>query len=202
MIMKEVLNRSSNVDQDLESEDGHGLEREFPFLRYAITHWVSHAEVVEAKQIPQGDLLGLFQWPSNQILQSWARLYQIMDRYSHRCPTPNMTLLHVASRYCLFSVVTVVLDSEDNVDTDSKDSHGWTPLFWAARNGHEAVVRLLLENGADTEMEITGVTPLAAAIENKYEAVIKLLVAKGAKVDYQYSPYVSETRPELSRSRY
>jgi hypothetical protein len=55
------------------------------------------------------------------------------------------------------------------------------------------VVRLLLENGADIEMEITGITPLAAAIENKYEAVIKLLVAKGAKVDYQYSLYVSET---------
>ena len=71
-----------------------------------------------------------------------------MDRFSHRCPTPNTTLLHVASRYCLFSVVTAVLDSEDNVDTDSKDSYGWTPLFWAARNGHEAVVRLLVEKGA------------------------------------------------------
>jgi serine/threonine-protein phosphatase 6 regulatory ankyrin repeat subunit A len=32
---------------------------------------------------------------------------------------------------------------EKAVDVDSKDSEGRTPLWWAARNGHEAVVQLL-----------------------------------------------------------
>jgi Ankyrin repeats (3 copies) len=29
------------------------------------------------------------------------------------------------------------------VDVDLKDKYGWTPLSWAAREGHNAVVKLL-----------------------------------------------------------
>ena len=32
-----------------------------------------------------------------------------------------------------------------------RSSYGRTPLSWAARNGHEAVVKLLLEKGAELE---------------------------------------------------
>jgi ankyrin repeat protein len=68
-----------------------------------------------------------------------------------------------------------------------------SPLHGAAGNGHEAVMSLLLENGADIEMkEVEGGTPLAVAIDNGSEAVIKLLLAKGAKVDYLYWITVSE----------
>jgi ankyrin repeat protein len=38
---------------------------------------------------------------------------------------------------------------EKAVDVDSKDSYGRTPLSWAAQNGHEGVVKLLLEKGAE-----------------------------------------------------
>jgi ankyrin repeat protein len=31
----------------------------------------------------------------------------------------------------------------DDVDADSKDNNGQTPLSWAAASGHEAVVKLL-----------------------------------------------------------
>ena len=42
-----------------------------------------------------------------------------------------------------------------------------SPLHGAAGNGHEAVMSLLLENGADIEMkEIDGGTTLAVAIDN------------------------------------
>jgi ankyrin repeat protein len=39
--------------------------------------------------------------------------------------------------------VVKLLLATDRVDPDSKDSNGRTPLWWAAGNGHEAVVKLL-----------------------------------------------------------
>ncbi|KAE8417808.1 hypothetical protein BDV36DRAFT_283421 [Aspergillus pseudocaelatus] len=83
---------------------------------------------------------------------------------------------------------------------DSKDNSGRTPLLIAARgghksitslslaaeNGHEAIVRLLLEKGADLECKDSkyGQTPLSLAAENGHEVVVKLLLGIGkAKPD-------------------
>jgi hypothetical protein len=55
------------------------------------------------------------------------------------------------------------------------------PLSWAAGNGNEAVIRLLLENGANLESrDDGGRTPLSWAAQNGHEAVTKLLLKKGA----------------------
>jgi ankyrin repeat protein len=49
-------------------------------------------------------------------------------------------------------------------------------------NGHEAVVKLLLEKGAELETkDKSGQTPLSLAAENGREAVVKLLLEKGAQ---------------------
>jgi ankyrin repeat protein len=39
--------------------------------------------------------------------------------------------------------VVKLLVERDDVVADSKDNNGWTPLSWAAEQGHEAVVKLL-----------------------------------------------------------
>jgi ankyrin repeat protein len=53
-----------------------------------------------------------------------------------------------------------------------------------AENEHEAVVKLLLEKGADMEYKSnSGWTPLWRAAEMGHEAVVKLLLEKGADVE-------------------
>jgi ankyrin repeat protein len=50
---------------------------------------------------------------------------------------------------------------ERGVELETKDKDGQTPLSWATRHGHEAVVMLLLERGAELETkDKDGQTPL------------------------------------------
>ena len=65
------------------------------------------------------------------------------DGYSRRFPG-NLTALHVAATFGLDALILLLLEKGANVA--AKDStYGQTPPSWAAENGHEAVVRLLLK---------------------------------------------------------
>jgi ankyrin repeat protein len=88
--------------------------------------------------------------------------------------------------------VVKLLIAKDGIDLDSKATgnlgSGQTPLSYAAGNGHEAVVKLLLmEKGvAPDSKDKYGMTPLSWAAENGHEAVVQLLLAK----------YCVEVRPK------
>ena len=58
---------------------------------------------------------------------------------------------------------------------------GWTPLHYAASNGHVAVIKLLLENYAYIDAESpNGTTPLMMASMYGSPAAVKLLLDEGA----------------------
>ena len=147
----------------------------FPFLRYAVTSWTIHMVKAEEEGLTQEHLLSFCQ-PQNRTLEVWIRLYSNIDRLSRHCPLPQTTLLHLASRYRIISVLNSILNLRW-VDADSKDDWGRTPLSWAAGNGHKTVVQLLLEQNVEADSKDSrGQTPLFWAAQNGHVAVMQLLL--------------------------
>ncbi|KAK4223637.1 ankyrin repeat-containing domain protein [Podospora fimiseda] len=84
-------------------------------------------------------------------------------------------------------------------DPDSKVYSVWSKIYWKHRYmsiprfplvvasyfGHEAVVKLLLDKGADLESKDDrySQTPLSWAAKNGHEAIVKLLLDKGAGLE-------------------
>jgi serine/threonine-protein phosphatase 6 regulatory ankyrin repeat subunit B len=66
-------------------------------------------------------------------------------------------------------------------------SHGWTPLHWAARNGHIDVVRWLIEHGANVNAaDAIGWTSLfPAAYCGRRAEIVRILVIAGANVSHR-----------------
>ena len=90
----------------------------------------------------------------------------------------QITGLHLAAYLGVDDAVRDLLSSNS---PDLKDDYGQTPLAWAARNGHEAVLKLLLATGTVevNSKDKQGWTPLSWAAENGHEAVVRLLLATG-----------------------
>jgi ankyrin repeat protein len=80
----------------------------------------------------------------------------------------------MASYYGLQKSVESLVVSNRKID--EQDSHSRTPLWQAARDGHVAVVRLLLEKGAAVDStDRHGRTPLWSAKETGDEVLVELL---------------------------
>ncbi|UKZ79073.1 hypothetical protein TrVFT333_006824 [Trichoderma virens FT-333] len=93
-------------------------------------------------------------------------------QYSQNVPKQMMGL-HLAAYFGIEKAVRIPLDLHG---WDPEDGYNRTPLSWAAENGHEAVVRLLLNKGANPQAtDHSGLTPFSWAIRGGHEAIVRLL---------------------------
>jgi ankyrin repeat protein len=73
---------------------------------------------------------------------------------------------------------------EESVELEFNDGDsGRTSLWYALENRHEAIVKLLLDKGADVASKNrSGQTLLWYALKNGHNTIVKLLLDKGANV--------------------
>lgn len=95
----------------------------------------------------------------------------------------KMTMLHHASFSGNEVIVRQILSTQPDqkLDLDATDIGGWAPLHYACDQGHDVVVALLLDEGANVNArDDMKKTPLHLAAAQGHSAVVQLLLKSGA----------------------
>lgn len=140
------------------------------FLRYAAENWGEH----ERKKIEDDDDDLVLNFLMDDAKMSFSAQAMLPITKYH---FPG---LHLAAYFGLDKYVReILMDKEIKVDT--RDNGGRTALSWAAGNGHEAVVKMLLDNETPAVLELAdfyGETPFFFAVHGGREALVKLLLER------------------------
>ena len=176
----------ANGEVDLEKDISH-LEA-FPLLSYAVLYWHEHA-----RSLTRSDGIFNLSLPfykkKSQVRECWLETYESMIRYSD-LPEASK-LLHIASWLGILPLAENLLLQKGFINKvkrllylNQRDREKRTALICAATRGHVAIVRLLLEKGADIKAKDQwGMTALAEAAGMAHGAVVRLLLEKGADIE-------------------
>lgn len=151
-----------------------------PFLTYAATYYGEHAQRAETHP---GIQRLLFAFLASR--ESVAYSYQIMqfnkrirEEYWNAMECRSVTAMHIASHFGLENILRALLD-KGVYPVNATTKMGTTPIIKAASKGHVAVMRILLERGADPHLENWYGSALYCAAEAGYAGSIHELQRHG-----------------------
>ena len=153
--------------------------KSIPFLEYSSLYWGTHAkrELSDCTKLLALNLFDDYQnHLSIKVLLDAQKLRPYYLKYNEYF---RFSGLHCASLFGIDEIVASLVEAED-CDINQKDSSGNTPLVWAAWNGHEGVVKILLGRN-DVIPDKPGFfdqTPLYCAAQNGHEGVVKILLER------------------------
>ena len=187
------------------AEDFEERLRQNEFLNYAAKHWGEHTVTVQ-------DDLNIREMASsfltdNKLVFCATQVIEMEDMKpffyeslpgigQRQIQAKGSTGLHLVARCGWCSLLEVSLEALKNEEIlaafDFRDSRDHTPLTLAATCGHDEMVNLLLEKGANVNMKggVYG-SALQAASFIGHGQVVKLLLDHGADVNIQGGHYGS-----------
>ena len=150
---------------------------DMPFLTYSSSYWGSHAKFElsdRAKSLAQ-ELLNL----AGDHISATLLFEQIGSFHSCSLPHHSWPSLHCVSYFGIIELVAGLIERE-GCNINQRDCMGFTALMWAAQQGNEGVVRLLLarDDINPDQPNDKYQTPLWGASDNGHEAVVKLLLSR------------------------
>jgi len=164
----------------------------YVFLNYAACYWGTYVKQQCSDGLRKLAAM-ILDHESKRPPCAIQALYLEVGRWWKQCIAQGFSGIHVAAYFGLSEDMTYVCNIERDIQL--KDEFHRTPLSWAAENGHEAVVRLLVERGDvdNNAKDSYGQTPLSYAAGNGHEAVVRLLVERddadiNAKDNYGRTP--------------
>ena len=161
------------------------------FLGYAAKHWGDHARAVQAEV---SDLACSFLRKIGSV--SCAEQVLLVPSYRYRGYSqryPVGTSLHLIARFGLSRIAQELLPSLEDKTADIVDvanSENRTALSIAAERGHDQLVKLLLDQGADVNTQNGHYSnALQAASSEGHIEIVKMLLDHGANVNAQDGDY-------------
>jgi ankyrin repeat protein len=151
-----------------------------PFLHYAANHWPSH---INRAGNDNNMVIGL----ANNLLCSENKNFDLWRRYFEFDDSTNATPLYYAVLFDLIPVMKFIWEKERSQLNSIGGQYG-TPLQAACVKGHSTAFNLLIDWGADPNVE-GGVydVPLNAAIATGRGEMVKSLIKNGASLVFQDS---------------
>lgn len=150
----------------------------FPFLNYAALHWMDHAD--------QALALGNFESQMCNFTFDPKKSHEFAQWFSTANFDSMIRLspaLVDAARHGFIHIVKFLAQKGANVN--AKDTSGETALVAASKKGHEPTVRVLLEHGADVNVQKD--LALVHAVCDGSPSMVDLLLKHGAEVKVQVS---------------
>jgi hypothetical protein len=165
----------------------NGSTQSNQFFGYASKNWGYHARNASTLGQVLTEVIVDFLKSEAKVNASSQGLLVIKHHSSdlnYRQQIPKrMTGLRLTAYFGLEEVLALL--RKNGHDPVAKDTCSRTPLSWAAERGHDAVVKQLLEKGAELESTDNkhSRTPLSWATYNGHEAVVQLLLEQNAELE-------------------
>jgi ankyrin repeat protein len=150
-----------------------------PFVKYAATYWVEHLLPFQAELREQACL-----FLRDDALTRHAREAESMALNKYWARNEKMNGLHIMAHRGMHVLFQDFMPGEGftpTISIDSRDSWSHTPLSYAAASGHENVVKILLDNGADATCDSL-MHALFSAARIGHESIVTLLLDRGVDI--------------------
>jgi ankyrin repeat protein len=160
------------------------LSIDYPFLKYASTYILDHAEIAQGRSIKPNNFLHCVQ-QQHENFERFRHFHNAFERIPGLGCDKGATPLYILSFHGCHELAKVII-CEEQADVNAQGGPYGNALQAASANGKEEVVRLLLEKGANVNAQggLCG-NALQAASANGKEGDVRLLLEKGANVNAQ-----------------
>ncbi|OQE34407.1 hypothetical protein PENCOP_c018G08548 [Penicillium coprophilum] len=174
--------------EDLEYDEDRSGSLTGCFLEYSAAHWPDHVRNMALTSIQkETDRVHRLYDISGKPFSMWFPIFWKAVRPYER--TPVMSALHLAAFNGHEQEVHAILDV-DKSDVNTPDDTKSYPVMWASLNGHDRIVELLLERGADVNAQGGSYgNALQAACLGGHDKIAQMLLERGADVNAQGGYY-------------